>query len=157
MKKMILAATVAALGFVMASATEIPMKFNLINKTNTTIADGVITVNNTDAKSGGVNCQVNINQAAPAKIVLSGESKCDESLTKSKNAHDYSLYVDMTFMDGTKKYGVQTPFSTETKEWQKKTVEFMPEKAIKQLRIYILYRSQTGKAQFKNLKLEEVK
>jgi hypothetical protein len=156
MKKMSLAAVVAAMGCVIAAA-EVPMKFRPINQKNTTIADGVISVANTDATGGGVNCQVNLNQAAPAKIILSGESKCDESLTKSKNAHDYSLYVDITFMDGTKKYGVQTPFSTETNEWQKKTVEFMPAKAIQQLRIYILYRFQTGKAQFKNLKLEEVK
>ena len=60
-------------------------------------------------------------------------------------------------MDGTKKYGQIASFSTEVKEWQKKSVEFMPEKAVKQLRIYILYRFQTGKVQFKNLKLEEVK
>ena len=104
-----------------------------------------------------INCQVNINQAAPAKVILSGESLCEESLTKAPNAHDYALYIDLTYADGTKKYGITAPFSTDTKEWQKKSVEFMPEKAIKQLRIYILYRNQTGKVQFKNLKLEEVK
>ena len=157
MKKMILAATIATLGFVMASAAELPMKFNPINKANTTNVDGVVTVNNTEGKSGGVSCQVTINQAAPAKVILSGESLCEESLTKAPNAHDYALYIDLTYADGTKKYGITAPFSTDTKEWQKKSVEFMPEKAIKQLRIYILYRNQTGKVQFKNLKLEEVK
>ena len=164
MKKMILTAAVAVLGFAMASAAEISMKFapikDPVTKTsaNTTIAsDGVIIVDNKDGKSGGVNTSVNINQTAPAKIILSGESLCEESLTKSRNAHDYALYIDLTFADGTKKYGITAPFSTNTREWQKKSIEFMPEKAAKQLRIYILYRNQTGKVQFKNLKLEEVK
>lgn len=157
MKKMILTAAVATFGFVMASAAEIPMKFSLINKVNTTCANGVITVNNTEGQSGGVNTTVNINQTAPAKIILSGESLCEESLTKSKNSHDYSLYIDLTYTDGTKAYGKTANFATDTKEWQKKSVELMLDKAIKQLRIYILYRNQTGKVQFKNLKLEEVK
>ena len=162
MKKMILSA-IAAIGCIAITAAEIPMKLNPIRDPetkaiNTTIApDGVITVDNKTGKSGGVNCQVNINQTEPAKIVLSGESICLESITKSRQAHDYSLYIDLTYMDGTKKYGQITSFSTEVKEWQKKSVEFMPEKAVKQLRIYILYRFQTGKVQFKNLKLEEVK
>ncbi len=158
MKKLILAA-VAVIGCLAASAAEIPMKFSIIAKnTNTTISeDGVITINNKDGQAGGVNSQVNLNQQAPAKFILSGESLCEESLTQAKNSHDYSLYVDLTYMDNTKKYGCISTFSTTSREWQKKTVEFMPEKPIKQLRIYILYRNQTGKVQFKNLKLEEVK
>ena len=164
MKKMILAAAVAALGFAMASAAEIYMKLvpitDPVTKTsaNTTIApDGVITVDNKDGKSGGVRGHVDIEQTAPAKIILSGESLCIESLTKAKNPHDYSLYIDLTYADGTKAYGKIADFSTDVKEWQKKSVELNEEKAIKQLRIYILYRNQTGKVQFKNLKLEEVK
>jgi hypothetical protein len=143
------------------SAAEIPMKLGLYNgNKNTVIADNVITVNNTDAQLGGAASTVNLNQKAPAKIVLSGESLCEESLSKGKNAMDYSLYVDLTYADGTKSYadlkkGTCVPFSTDTKEWQKKSVVLNDAKAIKQLRIYILYRWQTGKVQFKNLKLEE--
>ena len=116
MKKMILTAAVAVLGFAMASAAEISMKFAPIKdpvtktSTNTTIAsDGVIIVDNKDGKSGGVSTHVNINQTAPAKIILSGESLCEESLTKSKNPHDYSLYIDLTYADGTKAYGKENP------------------------------------------------
>ena len=164
MKKMILTAAVAVLGFAMASAAEIPMKFAPIKdpvtktSTNTTMApDGVIIVDNKDGKSGGVNTHVSINQTAPAKIILSGESLCEESLTKSKNPHDYALYIDLTYADGTKAYGKISDFSTDVREWQKKSVVLEEAKAIQQLRIYILYRNQTGKVQFKNLKLEEIK
>lgn len=156
MKSSIVAALLLALGLTVTAA-EIPMKFGLINKTNTTMENGVVTVNNTDGKYGGVNCTVNINQTAPAKIILSGESICLESLTKSRSSHDYALYIDLTYMDGTKKYGFKTAFSTTAKEWQKKTVELNETKPIKQLRIYVHFRMQTGKVQFRNLKLEEVK
>ena len=164
MKKMILSAAVAVLGLAMASAAEVPMKLTPIKdpvtktSANTSVApDGIITVDNKDGKVGGVGCHVNIDQAAPAKIILSGESLCEESLTKSKNPHDYALYIDLTYTDGTKAYGKITDFDTNVREWQKKSVELNEEKAIKQLRIYILYRNQTGKVQFKNLKLEEIK
>lgn len=158
MKSFIFTALLMAFGVTLAAA-EIPLKLKIYgNKANTTMADGIITVANTDAKAAaGVHCDVNINQTAPAKIVLSGESKCIESLTKGKNSHDYSLYVDLTFQDGTKKYGFITPFSTADKEWQKKSVVINQEKPVRQVRIYVLYRFQTGKVQFRNLKLEEVK
>ena len=154
MKKFVLFA--AAMSFIGLSAAEIPMKFNIINKANTTFEDGVVTVKNTDAKGGGVNAILDLNQTEPTKIVLSGESKCDES-EGIRNAHDYSLYIDLTYADGTKKYGVITPFETTVRDWQKKSVEFMPPKPIKQARIYILFRFHTGAAQFKNLKFEEIK
>ena len=143
------------------SAAEIPLKPGLYNKNNNTvIADGVISVNNTDAQLGGAYCVANLNQKAPAKIVLSGESLCEQSVTKGKTVMDYSLYVDLTYADGSKAYadlkkGTCVPFSTDTKEWQKKSLVIDDTKAIRQLRIYILYRWQTGKVQFKNLKLEE--
>ena len=156
MKKYVLLA--AALSFIGwgTSAAEIPMKFNLINKNNTTLENGVVTVKNTDAKGGGVNVILDLNQTEPAKIVLSGESKCDESVG-IKNAHDYSLYIDLTYADGTKKYGIVAAFDPQNREWQKKVNEFMPPKPIKQARVYILFRFHTGAAQFKNLKFEEIK
>lgn len=143
------------------SAAEIPMKFGLYNgNKNTVIENGIITVNNTDAQLGGVFCVANLNQKAPAKVVLSGESLCEQSLSKPKSVLDYSLYVDIVYMDGSKSYadvkkGTCVPFSIDSREWQKKSVVLNDAKAIKQLRIYILYRWQTGKVQFKNLKLEE--
>ena len=156
MKKFVLfAAAMSLLGWA-ASAAEVPMKFNIINKANTTLEDGVVTVKNTDAKGGGVNAILDLNQTKPTKIVLSGESKCDES-NGIRNAHDYSLYIDLTYSDGTKKYGVIVPFDPQNREWQKKVNEFMPPKPIKQARIYILFRFHTGAAQFKNLKFEEIK
>ena len=156
MKKRFLLAAALFLAGTAAFAVEREMKFNLINKNNTTIEDGVVTVKNTDATGGGVNAILNLNQTEPTKIVLSGESKCDES-NGIKTAHDYSLYIDLTYADGTKKYGLITPFDPKSREWQKKSVEFMPPQAIKQARIYILFRFHTGAAQFKNLKFEEVK
>ena len=161
MKKTIFFASVALLLGLSISAAEIPMKFGLYNgNKNTVIENGTITVNNTDAQMGGVFCVVNLNQKAPAKVVLTGESLCEQSLSKPKSALDYSLYVDIVYTDGSKSYadvkkGTCVPFSIDSREWQKKAVEINDAKAIKLLRIYVLYRWQTGKAVFKNLKLEE--
>ena len=161
MKKTIFFASIALLLGLSISAAEIPLKFSLYNNNKSTVIEnGTITVNNADAQLGGVFSVVNLNQKAPAKVVLSGESLCEQSLSKPKSTMDYSLYVDIVYMDGTKAYaevkkGTCVPFSIDSKEWQKKSVEINDTKAIKQLRIYVLYRWQSGKVVFKNLKLEE--
>lgn len=156
MKKLtILALLALAFGI---TAAEIPLKYGIYAKNKqTTIENGIIIVNNTDGKNGGVNGTVKVNQAAPAKLIFSCESKCEQSITKSRFVFDYAIYVDMTYMDGTKKHSLNTPFATDTTEWQKKALVINESKAIQELRFYILYRNQTGKVQFKNLKLEEIK
>lgn len=139
-----------------ALAEDAPLKFNNLNPKQTTIENGVITVKNVDAKECGGGTALNLYQKTPVKIVFSGESKCI-SCSGLKSKYDYSLYMDVTFMDGTKKYGICASFDPDEKGWQSVSKEFIPEKPVQQARLYVLFRNCKGEAQFRNIVLKESK
>lgn len=157
MKTSLIAFLFAAVTLCVSAADVKLPRPGLLHKTNTTIGqDGSITVKNAEGKSGGVVYHININQTEAAKIQVSGESKCDEG-TKFKNPADYSLFCDFTYTDGTKKYGFIQAFNATNREWQKKDGVFTPAKPVKQIRLYVLFRNNTGAATFKNIAVKEIK
>lgn len=156
MKATLIASLIMVLGLCISAADVKLPRPGPLHKTNTTIAaDGTITVKNTEGKSGGVVYHININQTEATKVQVSGESKCDEG-TKFKNPSDYALFCDFTYTDGTKKYGFIQSFDATNREWQKKNGIFTPAKPIKQIRLYVLFRNNTGAATFKNITVKEV-
>lgn len=81
--------------------------------------DGVFVCDNAaDAKAHrGAGQSVALNQDAPRPIVATVWSRA-ENVGGRRDA-DYSLYLDLTYTDGTPLWGRTSPFKTGNHDWQK--------------------------------------
>ena len=108
--------------------------------------------NGTDAKTRrGVVQNVTLNQTRPEPIVASCSSKT-EGVSGTAD-HDYSLYLDLLYTDGTPLWGQVASFSAGTHDWQRRQVVVLPEKPVKQVSFYMLLRGHSGKAWFRDPQL----
>ncbi|MEK6796391.1 MAG: hypothetical protein AABZ39_16560 [Spirochaetota bacterium] len=129
-------------------------KWNLYGSSNATVMqpDGVIVCECAAEKdSSGVNQRVVLDQAEVRTIIFSGESKAQDATGDSGN--NYCLYIDVTHTDGTRTYGVVAPFKTGTHDWETASAKYTPEKPVKHLDCYLLFRKKTGKVWFRNASL----
>ena len=77
-------------------------------------------------------------------------------MTNKPSAY-YSVYANITFMDGTKKGGISAPFKTGTHDWEKAEKTYTPPKPIKLVKFYLLFRKRKGEGWFRNPSLVEGK
>ncbi len=134
-------------------------KLRLYNKTKplTTVIqnDGIIAVENKNLKDiGGVIQVVKLDQTAIRPIFFTADSKAENVSGNSDSS--YSIYLDITHTDGTRKYGVIAKFKTGTHDWETATKTYTPKKPIKVISFHLLFRKHTGKVWFKNVALKEV-
>jgi hypothetical protein len=117
--------------------------------------DAFVCNNGTDAKAlRGLGQTVILNQKLPQPIVATAMSKA-EGVSGSPDA-DYSIYLDITFADGTNLWGQASPFTTGTHDWQQCRVFVMPQKPIQRVGCYLLLRNHAGKAWFREPQLQVV-
>ncbi|MBT4822327.1 MAG: hypothetical protein HON70_41850, partial [Lentisphaerae bacterium] len=95
------------------------------------------------------------NQTVPTPIVASAYSKA-ENVSGGRNS-DYSLYLDVIYADGEPKWGLCTPFDTQTHDWQRRQVVFMPDKPIRHFSCYVLMRRHSGRAWFRDVEVHQIK
>lgn len=111
--------------------------------------------NGKDAKlQRGAAQTVVLDQKAPAPIMAAAWSR-------SKNVEggvnpDYSLYLDILYMDGENLYGQSAPFTNGTHDWERKEVILIPEKPVKSVSFYLLMRGHSGKAWFRGAVLNQM-
>jgi hypothetical protein len=119
--------------------------------------DGVFVCDNgRDAKAQrGLTQTVVLNQTKPEPIVAAAWSKTAD-VTGSPSSN-YSLYLDLTFSDGTFAWGKIASFTTGTHDWQRREVNVLPDKPVKSVDFYRLLRGHAGKAWFRNPELRVVK
>jgi hypothetical protein len=102
----------------------------------------------------GIWQEVTLDQKTARPILLSGWSRA-EGVTGTPDA-DYSLYADLTFQDGTSLWGESAPFRTGTHDWQQARHLITPEKPVKSIRFYALFRVHTGRVWFSDLSVGNV-
>jgi hypothetical protein len=102
-------------------------------------------------KARGASQNIALEQTAPAPITISGWSKA-ENVSGAPDA-DYSVYADLTFQDGSTLWGQHAAFDVGTHDWQKKELVITPEKPVKSITFYALFRVHTGKVWFSNLEV----
>jgi len=102
----------------------------------------------------GIIQTVTLNQKTAQPIIAIASSKA-ENVSGGKDA-DYSLYLDLSYMDGTHLWGQIAPFDVGSHDWQERQVRITPEKPIKEVYVYLLLRRHGGKALFRNPRLSEV-
>ncbi len=96
---------------------------------------------------------VELNQKTPTPILAGGWSKAlDASGAPDGN---YSVYLDISFGDGTYLFGQIAPFTSGTHDWEYKSVVVTPEKPIKSLSFNVIFRFRTGTAWFDDMSLKE--
>jgi hypothetical protein len=111
--------------------------------------------NGTDLKAQrGAGQGVELNQTKPEPMVASAWSKAENVSGSADN--NYSLYLDLVYADGTTLWGQAAPFSTGTHDWQRRQVIILPEKPVKRLSCYTLFRSHSGKAWFRDVELRTI-
>ncbi len=105
-------------------------------------------------RRAGLHQSIDLNQTEPLPIVASAASRA-ENVGGSADG-DYSLYLDLIFTDGTHLWGQSAAFATGTHDWQTRTVRILPEKPIKRLEFYLLLRQHSGKAFFREMRLQQL-
>ena len=103
----------------------------------------------------GATQTVVLNQTQPEPIVAVAFSKA-EGVTGSADTN-YSLYLDLLYVDGDHLWGQTAAFGTGTHDWQRRQVVVLPEKPIKQVSFHMLLRSHGGKAWFRDPQLQVVR
>ncbi len=105
---------------------------------------------NPDGETFGLRFPIQLNQTVPEPIIATAESRCEG--VESASSGDYSIYMDIAYADGTYQWGVSQAFNVgqKGKNWSLASVRFMPEKPIKSLTMYLLFRNRTGTVWFRN-------
>jgi len=103
----------------------------------------------------GVSQTVVLNQRTPIPIVAEAESRAEN--VGGSRGPDYSLYLDIIYMDGTPLWGRIAAFSVGTHDWQRRKVLVVPDKPIKTVTVHLLLRRHTGRALFRNPRLVQLK
>jgi len=106
-------------------------------------------------KELGASQVVVLNQKEPKQLVVRAWSKA-EGVTGEPN-NDYSVYVDLRYVDGTPEWGITAPFSVGTHDWELKEVIINPKKPIATLTVYLLFRrTHKGTVWFDDVSLSEL-
>ena len=106
-----------------------------------------IRCDNSGAAATGASQTVVLNQQQPADLVVRGASKCEN--VPGEPDVDYSLYVDLTYTDGTNLWAQVAEFPTGTHDWEVRERIIRPEKPVRSAVIHcLLRRGKTGTAWF---------
>lgn len=87
-------------------------------------------------------------------LILHGFSK-GEGVTPKSLSGDYSLYLDARYVDGTPLWGEIVPFSGTGWQWGWRLI--VPEKPLREVVVYALFRYRIGEAWFDSVGLNELK
>jgi hypothetical protein len=116
-------------------------------------AEGVFSCDNGQdgkARRGAV-WSVTLNQSEAAPIAASAWAR-SEGVTGTADP-DYSLYIDLIYMDGTPLWGQVASFDPDAAVgWHQRQVVITPDKPVRSASIYLLFRNHAGKAMFKDLR-----
>lgn len=101
----------------------------------------------------GAGQTIQLNQTRPLPLLVTGWSRA-ENVSAPANG-DYSIYIDAMYTDDTPLWGVISSFSAGTHDWQKRRCVVLPEKPLKSITVYALFRNHTGTAWFDDFTLRE--
>lgn len=108
-----------------------------------------------EAKSWyGASQALTLNRTNPIPVVVRGWSRA-ENVSGSADS-DYSLYVDIVYRDGTPLWGQVAKFTAGTHDWEERQFVIMPDKPIKTLSLYCLFRNHSGKVWFDDVSVSEI-
>lgn len=108
--------------------------------------------NRQPAETAGASQQVTLHQTEPQPLVVSGWSKAEN--VSGEPDPGYSLYLDLEYADGSYLYGQVAKFNCGTHGWEQQSLTLQPEKPVKSLTYYVLFRGHTGTVWFDDVSLK---
>jgi hypothetical protein len=102
----------------------------------------------------GASQTLTLNRTNIAPFIIRGWSKA-ENVSGSPDS-GYSLYVDITYADGTPLWGQTVDFNCGTHDWEQRQFVLLPDKPVKSFTLHCLFRGHTGKAWFDDASVEEI-
>ncbi|MCL4176387.1 MAG: hypothetical protein KJ072_01375 [Verrucomicrobia bacterium] len=109
---------------------------------------------NTDSVWVGAGQTLTLNRTSLAPLVVRGWSRAEQVSGGADS--DYSIYVDLIYQDGTPLWGQTGNFRTGTHDWEPREFIIIPEKPVRSLALYCLFRRHTGKAWFDDVEVQEI-
>ena len=106
------------------------------------------------SEGSGISQTVELNRNKPVPLIIRGWSKA-QNVSGSKDS-GYSIYVDIVYQDGTPLWGQTGNFNTGTHDWEMQEFLIIPEKPVKNLTIYGIFRGHTGTVLFDDFQLYEL-
>jgi len=109
-------------------------------------------LSNNGGKCGATH-EIILNQVTNAPVVVSAESKCS-IISSYADAASYSVYVDITFQDGTYHWGKNAPFTQGKHDWEYGEMVIQLKKPILSFSLYLMFNLE-GRAAFRNVVVKE--
>jgi hypothetical protein len=109
---------------------------------------------NAVSESRGASQTVQLNQTVAKPLVIRGWSKAEEVSGPSDN--EYSLWVDLTYDDGSPLWAQVAPFKAGTHGWQESEFTLYPAKPVTAATVHAIFRYHSGKAWFDDVFFGEV-
>ncbi|MDD4869397.1 MAG: hypothetical protein PHR77_02460 [Kiritimatiellae bacterium] len=94
----------------------------------------------------GAHQRLILNQQAPKAIVFRGWSRAEK--VSGHTDSDYSIYLDITFQDGSSLWAQTANFATGTHDWQMAQSTVEVDKPVKTVDVLTIFRRRTGKVWF---------
>lgn len=112
--------------------------------------DEIVIDNGTDgSRRAGASWVLRLNQKEAIPFRVSAEAMCERGLGGGRT-REFSLYLDITYMDGSHLYGQVAPFAPDpARGWRKGAVTIIPEKPVRSASVYCLYRNLPGCVRFR--------
>lgn len=108
---------------------------------------------NAVSESRGASQTVPINQTEAKPLVVRGWSKAEDVSGPTDN--QYSIWVDLTYTDGTPLWAQTASFKAGTHDWQMAEMTIYPAKPVKSATVHAIFRYHSGKVWFDDLFLGE--
>lgn len=133
-----------------------PVAFHPFERGYQRQGDRFVCDNGTDAMARrGVSQTVMLNQTRPEPITAVAWSKA-EGVTGSPDSN-YSLYLDLSYVDGTSLWGQTAAFSAGTHDWERRRVVVLPDRPVRSVSVHLLLRGHGGKAWFRDPELHVIR
>lgn len=130
----------------------------LAQKPATAVRDGAEFVldNGGETKAGnGVCWNIELGQKKTLPFSMSIDSRFEQGPETPGEDPNYSLYLDLDYADGSKLYGQKHCFRAQAaRGWQHGTVIVNPDKPVRCVRCYALYRWRSGRVRYRDLRLK---
>jgi hypothetical protein len=94
----------------------------------------------------GAHQRLALNQTAPRTIVFRGWSKAEHVSGTADS--DYSIYLDITFQDGSNLWAQTANFATGTHDWQLAEGTVEVDKPVRTVDVLVVFRRRTGRVWF---------